>query len=180
MLATTPHLVVVVFLLFFMVPVVFLFTIAIFHKRKQSRETHIKAEGSSVPSTSPEIGNSQPTQSQVIFVDLSPKSTDLVELAVEIWRIKNRIGKAGSDLQEIQKRGLESSAQKLQKYLDTFKIAIVDHTNQKYNEGMNVDVLSFEVDPKVTSPLIKETIEPTITCEGKVIRKGKVVVIKNI
>jgi len=114
-----------------------------------------------------------------IFIDLSPKSSDLVELAIEIWRVKNRLIKASPDLQEIHKRGLESSVQKMQKFLDRFSIEIIDHTNQKYNEGLSVDVLSFEIDPNIKIPVIKETIEPTIICNGNVVKKGKVVVIKN-
>jgi hypothetical protein len=125
-----------------------------------------------------EVAPLRPLQTHAIFVDLSPRSADIVELAVEIWRIQNRLNKAITDLPDTQKRGLESSIQKLQKYLDTFKIQIVDHTNQKYNEGLNVNVLSFEINPHVSTPTIKETIEPTIICEGKVVRKGKVVVIK--
>lgn len=119
------------------------------------------------------------SQHSAIFVDLSPKSADLVELATEIWRIQNRLIKANPNLEDIQKRGLESSVQKLYKYLDRFNIKIVDHTNQKYNEGLSVDVLSFENDPSVSIPIIKETVEPTIVCEGKVVKKGKVTVIKN-
>ena len=116
---------------------------------------------------------------RVIFVDLSPKSADLIELSIEIWRIQNRLLKASSKIDDTQKRGLESSVQKLIKYLDRFHIKIVDHTNQKYNEGLSVDVLSFENDSSVNFPIIKETIEPTIICEGIVVKKGKVVVIKN-
>ena len=120
-----------------------------------------------------------PSQSQAIFIDLSPRTSELVDLAIEIWRIQNRIIKASSDIQEIHKRGLESSLIKLQKYLTGFHIEVIDHTNEKYNEGLSVDVLSFENSPDISIPIIKETIEPTIICEGKVIRKGKVVVIKN-
>lgn len=116
---------------------------------------------------------------QAIFVDLSPKSTDVVELAVEIWRINSRINKVLTGLSEIQRRGLESSIQKLLKYLDRFDMKIIDHTDEKYNEGMNVDVLSFEKDPKIRFPIIKETIEPTIICKGHVIKKGKIIVITN-
>lgn len=178
MLAAIPQLAVVDLSILFVVPAVVLVMVVILRKRNaRLRAKHLDIK-EPTPTPGPETPQLEPA-SQVIFVDLSPKSADLVELAVEIWRIQNRIGKAGSDLQEIQKRGLESSVQKLQKYLDTFRIAIVDHANQKYNEGMNVDVLSFEIDPEVAFPLIKETIEPSITCEGKVIRKGKVVVIKN-
>jgi hypothetical protein len=126
-----------------------------------------------------EFKQGQLSQDKAIFIDLSPKSADLVELAVEFWRIKSRLVKASVNLDDIQKRGLESSVQKLIKYLDRFHIEIADHTNQKYNEGLSVDVLSFENDPSVSVPMIKETVEPTIICEGKVVKKGKVVVIKN-
>lgn len=128
----------------------------------------------------PQFINEPPVpQHRAIFVDLSPKSTQIVELAVEIWRIQNRLIKASSNLDDAQKRGLESSIQKLRKYLDNFRIEIIDHTDQKYNEGLSVDVLSFENDSGVKEPIIKETVEPTIICQGNVVRKGKVVVIKN-
>jgi Holliday junction resolvasome RuvABC ATP-dependent DNA helicase subunit len=119
------------------------------------------------------------SQHQAIFVDLSPKSADIVELAVEVWRINNRIMKAGNDLSEIQKRGLESSLQKFIKFLDSHDIKIVDHAGEKYNEGMNIDVISFTKDQNVKTPLIKETIEPSIICKGYVIKKGKVIVVNN-
>jgi hypothetical protein len=128
----------------------------------------------------PQFRNEPPMpQHRAIFVDLSPKSAQVVELAVEIWRIQNRLIKASLNLEDVQKRGLESSVQKLRKYLDSFQIEIIDHTDQKYNEGLSVDVLSFENDPTATVPMIKETVEPTIICQGNVVKKGKVVVIKN-
>jgi hypothetical protein len=132
-----------------------------------------------VDSNKSEIHKYKSIQPQTMFVDLSPKSSDLIDLAVEIWRIKNRIAKVESGLPEIQKRGLESSIQKLSKYIDSFNVKIVDHAGQKYNEGMSVNVLSFELDPSISTSVIKETIEPTIIYDGKVIRKGKVIVVKN-
>ena len=116
---------------------------------------------------------------RAIFVDLSPKSADVVELAVEVWRMNSRIVKTGDGLTEVQKRPIMSSLQKFTKFLDRYDIKIVDHTGEKYNEGMNVDVLSFEKDPRIKNPIIKETIEPSIICNGYVVKKGKVVVINN-
>ncbi len=122
----------------------------------------------------------QDIQHHALFVDLSPKSADIVELAIEVWRINNRIMKAGSGLTDIQRRGLESSLQKFLKFLDKYNIKIVDHTGEKYNEGMNVDVLSFEKDENIKTPLVKETVEPSIICKGHVIKKGKIIVINNL
>ena len=119
----------------------------------------------------------QDIQPHAIFVDLSPKTADIVELAVEVWRINNRITKASSNLTEIQKRGIESSLQKFIRFFDKYEIKIIDHTGEKYNEGTNVDVLSFERDENIKTPMVKETIEPSITCKGHVIKKGKIIVI---
>lgn len=123
----------------------------------------------------------QTSQEEGIFVDLSPQSEDLVDLAVEVWRIQNRIHKSSSDLKDIHKRGLESSIKKLLNFLEKSNIEIVDHTNRKYNEGLNVNVLSYEEDDRVDFDFdfIKETIEPTIMHKGSVFRKGKVIVAKN-
>jgi hypothetical protein len=127
----------------------------------------------------PQIPEVPQTQHKAIFVDLSPKSADIVELAIEVWRINNRVMKAATGLTDIQKRGLDSSLQKFVKFLDHYDVKIVDHTGEKYNEGMNVEVLSFEKDPNVKVSTIKETIEPSITCKGHVIKKGKIIVITN-
>ena len=128
---------------------------------------------------SAEIQQAAVLQPHAIFVDLAPETADIVDLAVEIWRLNNRLNKVGSDMPDIQKRGLESSIQKFIKFLDRYDIKFIDHTGQKYSEGMNVDVLSFEKDQGVRVPIIKETIEPSITCQGMVVKKGKVIVINN-
>lgn len=127
----------------------------------------------------PEARKELVPQHRAIFLDLSPKSIDVIELAVEVWRINNRIIKAGNALSEIQKRGLESSHQKFVKFLDRYDIKIIDHAGEKYNEGLNVDVLSFEKDQSVKTPWIKETVEPSISCKGHIVKKGKVIVVNN-
>ena len=137
-----------------------------------------KKKGLSLKNNSEELKKEVIPQSQVVFVDLSPKSADVVDLATEIWRINNRISKI-SNLSEIQKRGLDSSTQKLLKYLDLFEIKIIDYTNEKYNDGMNVNVRFFEPDSSIKNPIIKETIEPTITCRGQIVKKGEVIVTTN-
>ena len=82
-------------------------------------------------------------------------------------------------MNDAQKRGFESSLQKFVKFLDHFNVKFVDHTNQKYNEGMNIEILSFEHDPAAKYSFIKETIEPSVVCDGMVVKKGKVVVVNN-
>jgi hypothetical protein len=123
------------------------------------------------------ISSEKTNQDHALFVDLSPKASDVVELAIEVWRINNRINKASNSFTDIQKRGLESSIKKFLKFLDSYKIKIIDHTGEKYNEGMNIDVVSFEKDDSVRFPVVKETIEPSILCDDHIIKKGKIIVI---
>jgi len=167
---TTHNIQLISLVVLFVVIVIFLFLIIFKRSRKEILIS---------PKDTLDLKRNSLSQNRAIFVDLSPKSANVVELAVEIWRIENRLSKTTDNLSEIQKRGLESSIQKLLKYLDEFDIKIIDHTNEKYNEGMNVSVLSFEKDPSIKVPMIKETIEPTIICKGLVVKKGKVVVISN-
>ena len=80
-------------------------------------------------------------------------------------------------LPENQKRGVENSTKKLKRYFEKYDIEIIDYTNQKFNDGLNLDVLSVEKKPNVTESIIKETIEPTIMYRGQVVRKAKIIVL---
>jgi molecular chaperone GrpE (heat shock protein) len=113
------------------------------------------------------------------FIELSLGVNDLVDLAVEIWRMEQRIAKSVSSLPENQLKGLENSVQKLRRYLEKYDIEIVDYKNQKYNDGLNLDILSMEKDPTLLESMIKETVEPTIMCKGQVVRKAKIILISN-
>ncbi|MFI5305533.1 MAG: nucleotide exchange factor GrpE [Nitrospiria bacterium] len=107
----------------------------------------------------------------------SPSTDEFIKFANEVWRLEQRIAKFQADLAENHRKGLESSLQKLKLYFQKSDIEIVDYTNQKFNEGLNLDVLSVEKDPTLAEPVVKETIEPTIMFKGQVVRKAKIIVI---
>lgn len=111
------------------------------------------------------------------FIELSLNIHHLVDLAIDIWRLEKRIVKLLSTLPENQQKGLGNSIQKLKKYLQMYDIETVDYTEQKFNNGLNLDVLSTEKDPSLAEPIIKETIEPTIIYKGQVVRRAKIVVL---
>jgi hypothetical protein len=67
----------------------------------------------------------------------------------------------------------------LKKYISNYDVEIVDYTNQKFNDGLNLDVLSVEKDPAVASPTVKETVEPTILVKGQVVKKAKIILLSN-
>jgi len=113
------------------------------------------------------------------FMDLSIGVKELIDLAVEVWRMEQRINKSASSLPENQLKGLENSIQKLRRYLEKYDIEIVDYKNIKYNDGLNLDILSVEKDSTITEPTVKETVEPTIMCKGQVVRKAKIILLSN-
>lgn len=110
------------------------------------------------------------------FIDVSPQLKDLIELAVEIWRLENRINR-NMDIQESQKEILRNSIQKIKRYLEKNDLEVLDYTDKKFNDGRNLEILAVEKDPTVKDPIIKETKEPTIMCKGQVVRKGKVIIL---
>ena len=112
-------------------------------------------------------------------INLSVSVTELIELATEVWRIEQRIAKVADILPENQKKGLENSVHKLKRYISNYDIEIVDYTNQRFNDGLNLDVLSVEKDPSVMTPTVKETVEPTILVKGQVVKKAKIILLSN-
>lgn len=112
-------------------------------------------------------------------LQLSVSANELVELAVDIWRMEQRLAKVSESLPENHKKGLENSMHKLRKYISNYDVEIIDYTNQKFNDGLNLDVLSVEKDPTVTTPTVKETVEPTIVVKGQVVKKAKIILLSN-
>lgn len=115
---------------------------------------------------------------QTKFVDISPNTQSIVEVAIEVWRLEKRLTKAKSDLSEDQNKAFENSISKLKRFLDKNDITYTDYTDQKYNEGLNLDVLNIEKDNSVTESIIKETHEPAVFHKGQLIKKAKVVVLE--
>lgn len=112
-------------------------------------------------------------------ISLNASVTELVVLAVEVWRIEQRLEKVAEILPENQRKGLENSVHKFKQYILNHDIEIIDYTNQKFNDRLNLDVLSVEKDKSVTTPIVKETVEPTILVKGQVVNKAKVILLSN-
>jgi len=110
-------------------------------------------------------------------INLSPSADDLIQFAVEIWRVEKRVAKLKETLLDNQIRGLENSVQKFKRYFEKYDIEVVDYTNKKFNDGLNLDVLSVEKNAIINDPIIKETVEPTILYRGQVVKKAKIILL---
>jgi len=103
---------------------------------------------------------------------------DLSEMAVDVWRLEKRLQKIGSNLSETQIKAFENSLQRLKRVLSKLDIETIDYTNQKYNEGMNLDIIAIEKDNSIPYTMIREMVEPTVLSKGKIIKKGKVIIVE--
>lgn len=113
------------------------------------------------------------------FMELSAGVNDFIDLAIEIWRMDQRITESHSSLAENHSKGLDNSIQRLKRYIAKYDIEIVDYTNQKFNDGWNLEILSVEKDPSLDTPMVKKTVEPTIIYKGQVVRKAKIILLTN-
>lgn len=112
------------------------------------------------------------------FINLSPSTDDFVNFAIEAWRLKQKLSRL-ENLSESQRKGVDSSIDKILRYFDRYDVEVVDYTGKKFNDGLNLDVLSKEKDLTIDVPKVKETVEPTVLYRGQVVRKGKIIVATN-
>lgn len=112
------------------------------------------------------------------FLDITPSSSNMIELATEVWRVEKRTVKVSESLSDEQNKAFENSVTKLKRFLDKNDITYTDYTDQKYNEGLNLDVLSIEKDESISDSIIKETYEPAVFHKGQLIKKAKVVILE--
>lgn len=112
------------------------------------------------------------------FLDVSPNLEEMLDLAIEVWRLDIRISKS-TELPENYSKATTHSVSKLKRFLLKHDIEVIDYTGMKFNDGLNVEVLNYENDSSITEPYIKETFEPTIMLRGELVKRAKVIVVKN-
>lgn len=111
------------------------------------------------------------------FIEISPSSKEVLEVAVELWKLEQRIGKFQDSLPESQSKGLSGSFARIRKFTEAHSIEVKGFTGNKYSPGMAaMDVISVEKDPHAQHDYVKETIEPAIFTEGRIVKKARVIV----
>lgn len=106
--------------------------------------------------------------------------TDIIDFASSIWSIQNKFEKINLEESISGKtRAITSNINKILNLLNDKDIEIIDFTNKKFNEGLNVDILSYEKNNEILEPYIKETVVPAVIYKGSIIQKAKVIVETN-
>lgn len=118
------------------------------------------------------------TSVQTKFIEASIEAKDLIDLAIEVWKINQRLTKAAKQLNENSRKSLEISIQKINKFTDKYDLEVRDYTGQKYNAGLSaVDIISVEKDKTAKEDTIKQTLEPAVLIKGQLIKKAKVILL---
>lgn len=101
----------------------------------------------------------------------------LVEMAIEAWRVADRARK----LQVVAKRqdpAIGFSVEKIHHILKEMGVEIKDPAGEAYNEGMVLDVLTFDYSPgeSPANKIVQETVSPAVYFHGKLVKMAKVIV----
>lgn len=115
---------------------------------------------------------------QTKFIETSVDTENLFSLAVEVWRMEQRLKKVIEKLNENQRKPLENSIEKIKRFVDKYDLEVRGYTGEKYNTGLSaLEIVSVEKDPSISGDIVKETIEPAILLRGQVVKKAKVILL---
>ncbi len=107
------------------------------------------------------------------------KTADLkfmADLATRLWRIRAGLVVPGSDAPY---KNVSRSFRYLERLIDMLEkqnIRIIDKTGDFYDPGMMMEVITSEPMKGIPRDIIKETLEPMIMKEDRIIQTAKVVV----
>jgi hypothetical protein len=124
------------------------------------------------PDIDPAVSDTE-TIDKIRKVELS----SVVDVAIEVWRLHDRVKK----LQSASGRedpAIAFSVEKIQHVLKEIGIEAREYTGQPYNEGMSLDVLTFDypIGEKPNSRVVQETVSPAIFFDGKLHKMAQVIV----
>jgi len=100
-------------------------------------------------------------------------------LAVEIWRLRARLGRLDADQSEPY-RSLWNSLDRIDRQLDALGVRIEDPIGKRYDDNMTLEVVHFEegMSTATAHANISETIKPSIYVGNRIALVGQVIVTK--
>lgn len=110
------------------------------------------------------------------FLTIVPQTQDIADMAIGLWRLEKRLVKIENKLSDDENKALRNSVDKIRRFVQKNDVEIADLTGRKYNEGMNLEILSSEKASDLKQSIIFETHEPAVTHKGVLIRKAKVII----
>ena len=109
-------------------------------------------------------------------LDILPSAKNMIDLAVELWKLDKRMKNISGKLSDDEKKLLGNSLDRLKRFLQVNDIKTEDYEGLVYNEGMNVKVMHVEKEHNVPRSIIGETIKPAIGRKGVLVSQAEVVI----
>lgn len=109
-------------------------------------------------------------------LDILPSAKNMIDLAVELWKLDKRMKNISGKLSDDEKKLLGNSLDRLKRFLQVNDIKTEDYEGLVYNEGMNVKVMHVEKEHNVPRSIIGETIKPAIERKGVLVSQAEVVI----
>ena len=109
-------------------------------------------------------------------LDILPSAKNMIDLAVELWKLDKRMKNISGKLSDDEKKLLGNSLDRLKRFLQVNDIETEDYEGLVYNEGMNVKVMHVEKEHNVPRSIIGETIKPAIGRKGVLVSQAEVVI----
>ena len=109
-------------------------------------------------------------------LDILPSAKNMIDLAVELWKLDKRMKNILGKLSDDEKKLLSNSLDRLKRFLQVNDIETEDYEGVVYNEGMNVKVMHVEKEHNVPRSVIGETIKPAIGRKGVLVSQAEVVI----
>ena len=100
----------------------------------------------------------------------------VVELATELWRLRNKLTKEGTDEPRDEFRRLFRHVASAWDMLADSKVEIHTHTGQLFRSGLAVEVVAFQPTEGISRETIIETVRPSIYFHGRHVQHGQVIV----
>ena len=116
--------------------------------------------------------------SQAASGELALSKGDVIEIAVQTWRLGRRVEALDAEKNSREKKQFAESLARFRKILDVLKVECIDPIGQIYTDGWaEVEVVSWET-PETGSSVCKveQTISPIVRRSGEIIARGQVVV----
>ena len=110
------------------------------------------------------------------YIPFDPSTDKLVSLATDVWRLNKIVQKLEDSLDDNDKRRIKNSLNRISTYLSSSNIDIEDFAGRKYNDGMNIEILSTEYSDDVDYPMISQVNRPQVSYTGIIHQKAQVII----
>ena len=110
--------------------------------------------------------------------ELALNKGDVIEIAVQTWRLGRRVDALNADKNPREKKQFAESLARFKKILEVLKVECIDPIGQIYTDGWaEVEVVSWET-PEIGDGVCKveQTIAPIVRLSGEIIARGQVVI----